>query len=150
MFSVTSSIPMSPDKKEKQNSFHVAWKDRIGFSDRWKITLDKLEKTWGTDEFSLRLDFLIYSIVNIKDGPELFDLIQEKRDELYQCVEYNIEKYIMKHPEIAEEKSKIDYERKLLNNKASILLYHFVIQTLEDKNLGFYRSGYIGEYDEIK
>ena len=150
MFSVTSSIPMQPKKKEKQNSFHVAWKDRLGLSQDWDDAIKDCRYAWGSDSFFVHLDFLIHSIVNIKDGPQLYDLIIEEKNNLDEREEEYIDKYIRSNIERAENPSFVNDERKRIHREAAKMLFHFIIQTLEDHNFGFYKSEYSGEYDEIK
>lgn len=78
--------PNSIQDKNGGNSFHVAWKDRLGLSQDWDEAIKDCRYSWGTDTFFVHLDFLIYSIVNIKDGPQLYDIILIKKNELEDYV----------------------------------------------------------------
>jgi len=123
------------------NDHHVAWKDRIGLSERWEEAIKGCYYSWGENSFMNHLDALEHMIVNIKDGPQLHDMVQDYKTNVIQPDLYNQKmKWINDNIELAENRSYIRDLEIQLTRKGGKRLFTFIIQLLEDNGFGFYKS----------
>jgi hypothetical protein len=119
----------------------VAWKDRLEIKDVWKQNLMRCSECFRDDGYIDAVDCFRNNIININGGPALKDFIDDyvkgelkawKNNHLAIWADDN--KSDARVPEIlAKTESEIDL-------KAHELLFHFIIQTLEDNGFCFYKS----------
>ena len=132
------------------NGHHVAWKDRIGLSDRWEEAIKGCYYNWGSPSFYNNLDALTNLIVDIKNGPQLHTLINKKISELDTIVYHHMEQWCKTHPDHVENPSYVrDEEKRFRQQYASKELFHFIIQLLEDNGFGFYKSKDLTGSDKV-
>ena len=120
---------------------HVAWKDRLGLNRVWEQDILACSKLFRMDGYSDAVDRFRNNMINIKDGPQLRDIVSEyakgelkswKMERLSSWAEEN--RSDARVPEIL---SKTEAE---INMKGHELLYNFILQTLEDNGFCFYQS----------
>jgi hypothetical protein len=129
---------------------HVAWKDRIGLSDRWEDAIKGCYYNWDTDAFFTNLDALLHMLVNIRKGVQLYNLAQKEKDNFKKKEDRYLSNWIAENPERADNPSRIKDFRHEIKKDHGKKLFHFIVQMLEDNGFGFYKSEYDGEYDIIK
>ncbi len=128
-------------ENQSNSSHHVAWADRIGINKQWARDIEACSESYGTSTYHHMVRRFKNNIPNIKDGPKLHNIIQDKEDELFTgTFEKMLDNWIINYPQEAENDSYIlqkkDEIRMVLNEN----LYSFIIQLLEDQGFGFYKS----------
>lgn len=136
---------------EETNKRHVAWADRIGLNKQWARDIESCSDSFGTSGYPLMVQRFKSNIPNIKEGANLYDQIVERERELFNVERKNlIKEWEEYNPQEASNESfrlqKYD-EIELELNK---ILYHFIIQTLENNGFGFYKSSFDGAYEEMQ
>jgi len=136
------------NKVPNSKTRHIAWKDRIGLSDRWEEAIKGCYYNWNQPGFTDNLDALEHLLVNVQDGPQLrTELKKFKKDQLQKKIQYLKNEWLKKHSEKAENPAFVRDIEIILARKAAKITFSFIIQLLEDNNFGFYKSEYDGEYD---
>ncbi|MBD3263645.1 MAG: hypothetical protein GF375_00905 [Candidatus Omnitrophica bacterium] len=126
---------------EAKNSYKPAWKDRIGLNDRWRKDLDLCSETYGTSEYIDRVECLRNDLINIKDGPQLVDTVNEFVDgKLTDWKAGGLTFWKSESPELADDPDLVLKIKKEINLEASKRLHHFILQLLENEGFGMYKS----------
>jgi hypothetical protein len=129
----------------KKNT-HVAWADRLGLNKQWMNDIGACSMSHGAEDYINQVDRFRNDIINIKDGPQLYDIINNKWEKDIMVDGNNLfNQWIEQHLQ----DSRIDEERTAAQDKIRAYqaekLYHFIIQTLENTGFGFYKSDIIDE-----
>jgi len=133
-----------------EKNHHVAWKDRVGLSDRWEelIRVCAYKMANGEKDLPRAVDALQSTLVNIRNGPQLRSMVldyrkkdmKDARSQLYQ-------NYIRGRPSSQISGShQREFESQLVQQEAR-LVFEFIVQMLEDYGFCFYESRQI-EVDE--
>jgi len=126
---------------EAKTNYKPAWKDRIGLNDRWRKNLDLCSETYGTGEYIDRVDCLRNDLINIKDGPQLVDIIDEYVEgALSKWKEDGLIFWKEKNQDLADDPDLVLQIKKEINLEASKRLHHFILQLLENEGFGMYKS----------
>lgn len=124
-----------------QTDHHVAWKDRIGLSERWEEAIKGCYYNWGKPSFFNNLDALTHLIVNLKDGPALYNQLELKQVELRKIEEAHMAEWQDRFPSLIENPSYYRDELKRYKEQhTSKHFFHFIVQLLEDNGFGFYKA----------
>jgi len=148
---------------ENNKSYRPAWKDRIGLNDRWRRDLDLCSDTFGTAEYIDRVECLRNDLVNIKDGPQLVDIVKEYvKGDLEDYRNGVLDFWKKENPEFISGDDLVLKVKKEINLEASKMLHHFILQLLENNGFGMYQTtqvkrrsdGYLqydnNEYDNLE
>jgi hypothetical protein len=128
--------------------YHVAWADRIGLTDRWRRDLDLCSETFGTKYYPARVDALRNDIININDGPQLSDMIDEYVNNfLRNWIETTYSNWRTKYPHDAKIREGRLKTEKEISFEAKKRLNKYITQLLEDNGFGTYKTRVIE--DEI-
>lgn len=122
---------------------HVAFTDRLGLNKLWHECIKGCMITMGTPTFIKNILVFENTLINIRDGEKLYDLVQKKKIKIERDIEIKLDKWIRKHPQESKYPPLVRDQRDLFEYHGRILLYHFMIQLLEDKGFGFYKSNVI-------
>lgn len=137
------------DNVDNVKNHHVAWKDRIGLNRVWEKDVLVCSETFGTDNYRSSVNRFRNDIININDGPNLRDMINDYvnitlRDWKIEQFDYwasrNKQESII--PEIC---NKVNNE---IEDESCKLLYNYMLQLLEDNGFLFYKSNV--EEDEMQ
>ena len=133
-----------------EKNHHVAWKDRVGLSDRWEelIRVCAYKMANGEKDLPRAVEALQSTLVNIRNGPQLRSMVFEYRQgELKQAKEEMYQRYVRGRPRSQlSESHKREFETQLVQQEAK-LVFEFIVQMLEDYGFCFYESRQI-EVDE--
>lgn len=137
-------MPMTDEKNH-----HVAWKDRLGLNQQWMRDIEACSVSHGTEDYINQVDRFRNDIINVKNGPQLYDTINTEWEKNIMVDGNNLfNQWVEQHPQ----DSRIDEERTAAQDKIRAYqaekLYHFIIQTLENTGFGFYQSTLVE--DEIQ
>lgn len=136
---------------ENGKSHHVAWADRIGLNKIWFQNIQACDITFGSEAYPNAVWRLYYSIVNVKNGPALRDLIDEYiRDGWEKQINERVSRWINSHPFESSDPCNISFERSQIRNELLPDLCHFMRQLLEDNGFGFYESNLDEMEDKMK
>lgn len=126
---------------KEETSHHVAWADRIGLNKQWARDIESCGETFGTEMYLIMVRRFKNDIPNIKNGPQLKDLIDnfEKKD-LNEYGNVLLEEWKGNYPQEADNESFVRQKEKEINMLAAEELYKYIIQLLEDQGFGFYKS----------
>ena len=132
-----------------EKDHHVAWADRIGLNKRWADAIKDCFENYNTPGFKDSVEAFEALMVNIHEGPPLYNNIQKyKQETLTKDRETYIRVWKKKHPDLAQNRSylkDLNIEIRKIENKK---IFHFILQMLEDNKFGFYKSTFDGEYDK--
>jgi len=125
----------------EEKNHHVAWKDRLGLNQQWMRDIQACSEAYGTTEYVLRVDRFLNDVVNIKDGPKLYETImKEYSTNIITLGKKLFADWANAHPHesgIEEEMTEKQEEIRMFQAEH---LHHFILQTLEDNGFGFYQS----------
>jgi hypothetical protein len=125
---------------EAKNNYKPAWKDRIGLNDRWRKDLDLCSETYGSLEYIDRVECLRNDLINIKDGPQLVDIVDDYvNGDLDKWKSDGLIFWKNNNPELADDPDLILKVKKEFNLEASKRLHHFILQMLENYGFGMYK-----------
>ena len=129
-----------------KDDHHVAWKDRLGLNQQWMRDIIACSQAHSTSEYITLVDRFKNDIVNIKNGPNLYDMVnKEWKDRIVVDGVRSFEEWVLNNPQ----ESKIEEECKDVQDRIRLnqaeRLYHFIVQTLEDNGFGFYESNIEGD-----
>jgi len=125
----------------ESKSHHVAWADRIGLNKIWFQNIQACDISFGTEHYPNAVWRLYYSIVNIKNGPALKDIIDTYiLEEWEPSIERKVAAWIESHPFESSDPANISFERSQIRNEKLPDLCYFMRQLLEDYGFGFYES----------
>lgn len=123
------------------NEHHVVWSDRLGINKIWFEDWKTCSAYYGTDEYPLAVERFENDIVNVNDGPALYNEIQKyKKDDLDKQMKLATDDWVRDHPMESQNPSYIRDLNFFLIRKRASYLHHFIIQLLEDNKFGFYKS----------
>jgi len=132
-----------------EKNHHVAWKDRVGLSDRWEelIRVCAYKMANGEKDLPRAVDALQSTLVNIKNGPQLRNMVQGYRaSDLKKVREDAFRKYRSgQHGRLSESHQR-EFQAQLVQQEAR-LVFEYIMQMLEDNGFCFYESRQI-EVDE--
>ena len=129
---------------DNNQDHHVAWADRIGLPKQWSRDLEKCGETFGTPYYIDAVNRFRNHIINIKDGPQLSDILDNYIDTSIQEYKQGAFEYWQEKnprdaniPEITIKiKQEIDYESHKMIEK-------YILQMLDDNGFGFYKSSFV-------
>lgn len=132
-----------------EKSHHVAWADRIGLNKLWAKDIEAMRFAFGTDDYSTAVWGFYYDIVNVKNGPQLKDIIDiHIKTKWKPEIESRVNQWEGDHPYEAMDKNNVEFERRSVERELLPELGYFMKQLLEDNGFGFYESVY-EEEDEM-
>lgn len=124
-----------------EQQHHVAWKDRLGLNEQWMRDIMACSANYGSDDYLTAVSRFRDDIVNIKDGPQLRDIIDRYVDTtLYRMEEEEMRKWIQMFPNEAKIQEEREAQKFEIRREHARQLYKFMIQLLEDNGFGFYKS----------
>ncbi len=137
-------------ENQSNSSHHVAWADRIKTGEQWVEDRKACSNAHGTDLYHHMLRRFINNIPNVKNGPKLHDMIENKKIELF-TIEFDklLMNWANNFPQLAENDSEVLLKKDQISSKLDELLYYYIIQLLEDHGFGFYKTDE-GDYEEMK
>lgn len=125
---------------------HVAWADRLGLNKIWHDAINYCRMTYGTDEYRQAVFGFQRLIVNIKDGPALKDTILEYKKNVWEKkIKNRLEQWRAANPDLRDELTIVQDEHEKIRDDMMGELFDFMLQMLEDKGFGFYKSDIIDE-----
>jgi hypothetical protein len=132
------------------SNHHVAWKDRLGLNQQWMRDIQACSEAHGTEEYVNVVDRFRNDIINIKNGPPLYDIINDEwKKNIGPSGYVALEEWRRDHPQ----ESRIEEEMTDAQDRIRLVqaekLYHFMVQTLEESGFGFYQAEYEGEYEQM-
>ena len=137
------------DKDKNSHGHHVAWADRVGLNKRWEDAIKNCFFSFGTPEFSTDVEAFESLIINVRDGPQLK---QELNDFKETALQDKLDEWqgwwIKANPHLAENPAFLRDLEVELQKKKSRIIFNFLIQLLEDNKFVFYKSEFDGEYDQ--
>ena len=120
---------------------HVAWKDRLGLNRIWEQAILHCCNSFGTNMFVDDVELFRSLIINIKDGPQLKNIIDDyingELKEWQNKMFNNWKDHNKAEARIPEICNRIRNEN---NVEAHQYLFSFMLQLLEDHGFGFYLS----------
>jgi len=123
------------------NNFHVIFNDRLGFPKIWHEDMKACSTSFGKPEYPTMVARFENDIINISDGANLKDKIQEFKDiKLNVLAEEIMNQWRYEHPIESQNPSYIKDQENLLAYQKAKILYNFIIQLLDNEGFGFYRS----------
>lgn len=129
-----------------ENKHHVAWADRLGLNKIWHDAINYCRMAYGTSEYRQAVFGFYHLMVNIKDGPQLKTCINEYKDKTW---EDNIKKklgdWIKNNQDFKDELAVIQDEEEKIRDDLMVDLFDYMLQLLENKGFGFYKSDIIDE-----
>jgi len=96
--------------------------------------------SFGTPTFQTNVLVFENTLLNVREGAKLYDLVQEKKRKIERDIDIKLNLWINNHSEEAQHPSFVRDHHDELKYGGFIQLYHFMIQLLEDKGFGFYKS----------
>jgi len=128
---------------------HVAWADRIGLNKIWFQNIQACDISFGSEYYPNAVWRLYYSIVNIKNGPQLKTIIDGYINGKWnQEIQKRLSNWIRDHPFESSDPNNVSFERSQIKNEMLPDLCYFMRQLLEDYGFGFYESNI--EEDEMQ
>ena len=126
---------------DENSNHHVAWKDRLGLNKQWMLDIQACSMTHGSTDYVNQVDRFLNDIINIKNGPHLYDIIKDEwNNKIAVEGERALEQWKRTHLQESRIEEEVrDAQERIRQNQAE-RLYHFIIQTLEDNGFGFYQS----------
>ena len=129
------------EQNNNSGSHHVAWADRVEYDKLWFRNIQLCDETYGTEQYENSVWRLYYSIINIKDGPQLRDLI----DEYLKTVWFPLIDSKVKLWHDRNSFESVDSNLELLERQHIMMeqlpdLCYFIRQLLNDHGYGFYRT----------
>ena len=120
---------------------HVSWKDRLGLNRVWEQDILVCSSLFRTDGYSDAVDRFRNNMINIKNGPQLRDIVSNYvKGELKDWREGYISKWSEENRSDARVPEILSKTEAEINMKAHELLYNFMLQTLENNGFCFYQS----------
>jgi len=132
-----------------EENHHVAWKDRVGLSDRWEelIRVCAYKMANGEKDLPRAVDALQSTLVNIKNGPQLRSMIRAYRsNELKEARLNAYKKYRNAQQGQISSSHQREFQAQLVQQEAK-LVFEYIVQMLEDCGFCFYQTRQI-EVDE--
>jgi hypothetical protein len=134
----------------EEKSHHVAWADRIGLNKVWARDIQACSESFGTSYYINCVKRFRNDIVNIKNGPQLSDNIDNYFDNsLISWKKKTLKEWIDSHPKENKNKAWVRDTTELIEQKSYEILCKFMVQLLNNYGFGFYKGEYDGEYDEF-
>jgi len=124
-------------------SHKVAWADRVEYDKIWFRNIQQCDETFGTPLYEKSVWRLYYSIINIKDGPQLHDIINDwLKGTWYPKVDADLKQWKVANPFEATDENNLDHERQEIMTENLPDFCFFMRQLLNDHGYAFYqRSG---------
>ena len=127
--------------EQQGSSHHVAWADRVEYDKLWFRNIQECDETYGTDLYEKSVWRLYYSIINIKDGPQLKKLIDDYlNNEWLPYIDNKIEEWKKNNTFECEDENLEMLERQHIMSERLPDLCYFIRQLLNDYGYGFYRT----------
>lgn len=127
--------------EQQGSSHHVAWADRVEYDKLWFRNIQECDETYGTDLYEKSVWRLYYSIINIKDGPQLKKLIDDYlNNEWLPYIDNKIEEWKKNNTFECEDENLEMLERQHIMSERLPDLCYFIRQLLNDHGYGFYRT----------
>ena len=125
------------------NSHHVAWADRLGLNKIWHEAINDCRLAYGTEEYRKAVFGFYNLIVNIKDGPQLKNLIDDYKINVWQKkIQSTLDIWKKEHADLRDELDVIQDEEEKIRDDLMELLFDYMLQLLEDRGFGFYQSSF--------
>ena len=121
----------------------IAWTDRIGLNRQWARDIEVCSRAYGTEYFPKAVERFKNNIPNIKDGPPLADIIEQKEKELEEEERKLFHLWELNNPHLAMNDAERRAKVKALEMEKAVKLYRFILQTLEDNGFIFYKSSVV-------
>ncbi len=134
---------------KKKSPPHVAFVDRFDLIKLWRKCAERCANSFGTPSFPTELLIFENTIVNILNGEPLYDLVQKKKKEIDRDIDMKLELWIKKHPQESQFPAHIRDRHDVLTDEGDLKLFHFMLQLIEDKRFGTYKSEFDGEYETM-
>lgn len=126
---------------EQESKHHVAWADRVEYDKLWFRNIQRCDEDFGTDLYETSVWRLYYSIINIKDGPQLKDMIDTYLyDVWYPSIEEHIRLWRRDNLFEQDDPTVEESERQQYRRERLPLLCLYIRQLLNDNGYGFYRG----------
>jgi len=126
---------------EQQGNHHVAWADRVEYDKLWFRNIQKCDEDYGTDLYETSVWRLYYSIINIKDGPQLKDMIDTYiQDKWYPKIQRHMAEWRKDNPFECDDEAVYTNERQQTQQELLPDLCYYIRQLLNDHGYGFYRK----------
>lgn len=126
---------------DDSDNHHVAWADRIGLNKQWARDIQFCSDCFGTSMYSIAVRRFHNNIPNIKDGPDLHEIIAKYRDTTLTAEHDRLlDEWKSKYPDYAMNPDYVSQKSEEIGDFISSKLYHYILQTLEDYGFGFYAS----------
>ena len=133
--------------EEQTSSHHVAWADRIGLNKQWARDIEACSDSYGSPSYHHMVRRFKNNIPNIRNGPQLNDIINEKEHELFTISKKELlDEWFESYPQESDNESYVLQKEDEINMHLNENLYRFIIQLLEDQGFGFYKS----KVDEVE
>ena len=129
------------NEETQSTNHHVAWADRIGLPKQWSRDVESCSDACGTSAYFHMVRRFKLNIVNIKDGPKLYDMITKYEKQLFKNEKVQImNEWRENFPQDADNESFELQQEDIVNMHLYEDLYHYIIQLLNDEGFGFYKS----------
>jgi len=128
--------------QEKQDSnHHVAWKDRLGLNQQWMRDIQACSQAHGTEDYVNQVDRFRNDIINIKNGPKLYDIINKRWTDIIAVDgSQSLKQWIQTNPQESRIEEEVTAAQERIRQAQAESLYHYIVQTLEENGFGFYQS----------
>jgi len=127
--------------EQQGSSHHVAWADRVEYDKLWFRNIQQCDETYGTDLYEISVWRLYYSIINIKDGPQLKQLIDDYlKNTWLPYIDNKIEEWKKNNTFESVDENQVLLERRHIMSERLPDLCYFIRQLLNDHGYGFYRT----------
>jgi hypothetical protein len=134
---------------DKGSSHHVSWKDRLGLNQQWMRDIQACSEAHSTDDYVNCVDRFRNDIINIKNGPALFDIVNDEWKNIAKKGLVTFEDWKKSHMQESRIEEEVMEAQGIIRKDQAEQLYHFIIQTLELYGFGFYQAEYEGEYENM-
>lgn len=129
-----------------ENKHHVAWADRLGLNKIWHDAISYCRMSYGTEEYRQSVFGFYHLLVNIKDGPQLKQIVTDyKSNDWEKKIREQLEKWRTSHPDLRDELDVVQDEEEKIRDDMMSDLFDYMLQLLETKGFGFYKSDIIDE-----
>jgi len=116
----------------------------INISAVWFERYVECSRTYGTSEFKNSVWRFYISLMNLNDELKIYDQVTNYIKNVWRP---KIDNIIEKNTKMLADESSIEHEIELVEQSHMVDIFHFIIQTIQDSNIGWSTQEDFMKYD---